>query len=55
MHNENINEFDENKEKLTKEELRKIKGMEDLSNKDADIMINLVYKISLLLYKHEYQ
>ena len=54
MYSKKINEFDENKEKLTREELRKIKGMEDLSNKEADIMINLIYKISLLLYKHEY-
>ncbi len=54
MSNQEIKEFEVEKEKLTKEELRKIKGMESLSNKEADLMIELVYEISLLLYKHEY-
>jgi hypothetical protein len=42
---------DDRKHKLNIEELKKHKGLENLENTDAEIVINSLYHLSLLFYE----
>lgn len=52
MSNEIINDSNE-KERLTIEELRKFKGNEHLSDKQAKQVSDILFDIAMFLYNHE--
>lgn len=51
IHDESKNENNE-KERLTIEELRECEGFEDYSNKEAKDMVDFIYDISVVLFNH---
>ena len=54
MSNENLNESNE-KEKLTIEEYKKVKGFENITQKEYDEISEFMFEFAQMLYSNEFK
>ena len=55
MSNKILNEDNNNNERLTIEEYRKVKGFENITQKEYDRISEFMFELAQMLYKNEFK